>query len=239
MKPLLDRIQAVCANGDALVRIRQFLGHQAIELPVGIDVDLFTTGSSSVRAQLGWCDSHFVIGYAGRLSHIKGVDILTAAFRQIINKNQDFRLLIVGDGEEQRPIKAKLFREIDAGLVHLEPAVEHERLCAWYRAMSLMVMPSRYENFSNSVLEALACGIPFLGADVGGNRMIAQSGVGWLFETESSSSLAAKIEAVFDDRAEREARGILARQYVQSHHLWSATAERLEQVLARLVEPDR
>jgi glycosyltransferase involved in cell wall biosynthesis len=239
MKPLLDRIQAVCANGDALVRIREFLGHHAIELPVGIDVDIFTAGSSSIRAQLGWSDNHFVIGYAGRLSHIKGVDILTAAFRQIINKNQNFRLLIVGDGEEQRPIKAELSREIAAGLVHLEPGVEHERLCDWYRAMSLMVMPSRYENFSNSVLEALACGTPFLGADVGGNRMIAQCGVGWLFESGSFSSLAAQIEAVFQDKPEREARGTLARQYVKNHHLWSASAERLEQVLQRLVEQSR
>ena len=190
-----------------------------------------TPGQVHVRAQLGWSENHFVIGYAGRLSHIKGVDILASAFRQLAGKNQNFRLLIVGDGEEQGPIKAGLSREIAAGLVHLEPGVEHERLTAWYRAMSLMVMPSRYENFSNSVLEALACGTPVLGADVGGNRMIAQCGVGWLFETGSSTALAAKIEAVFDDRAGRAVHGTLARQYVESHHLWSATAERLEQVL--------
>ncbi len=235
MKPLLDQIQAVCANGDALARIKEFLGDHAIELPVGIDVDLFNAGSSTVRAQLGWSENHFVIGYAGRLSHIKGVDILASAFRQLAGKNQNFRLLIVGDGEEQGPIKAGLSREIAAGLVHLEPGVEHERLTAWYRAMSLMVMPSRYENFSNSVLEALACGTPVLGADVGGNRMIAQCGVGWLFETGSSTALAAKIEALFEERAGRAVHATLARQYVESHHLWSATADRLEQLLERLL----
>ena len=124
LEPVLRDIHAVCANGDALLRVREFLDDHVIELPVGIDVDLFTAGSSSVRAQLGWSDSDFVIGYVGRLSHIKGVDILTAAFRQLIKKNQKFRLLIVGHGDQQRSIRVELSREIDAGLVHLEPGVE-------------------------------------------------------------------------------------------------------------------
>ena len=57
--------------------------------------------------------------------------------------------------------------------------------------MNVFVMPSRYENFSNAVLEALACGVPFLVSDVGGNRCLAEDEGGWHFTPGSADSLGA------------------------------------------------
>lgn len=235
LRSLLHTVHAVCANGDALIRLREILGDQATELPVGINSDLFSPGPSFIRSKLGWSDEHFVLGYVGRLAYIKGVDLLAEAFRQLASKCPQARLLILGSGEEEHSIRSQIQGEIARGRAHMAGDVDHDRLGEWYRSMNLLVMPSRYENFSNSVLEALACGVPFLGANVGGNRMMADRGVGWTFEVGSASSLAAKVEEITRDRAELEARGILARQWVQSHHLWSVAAERLEQVFARLV----
>src|SRR5262245_12942716 len=50
LEPILRSVQGVCANGDALVRIRAFLGDHAIELPIGVDSELFKPGPSSVRS---------------------------------------------------------------------------------------------------------------------------------------------------------------------------------------------
>ena len=103
-----------------------------------------------------------------------------------------------------------------------------------HRAMDLLVMPSRYENYSNAVLEALACGVPFVGSDVGGNRMLSDVGAGWLFEPDSPASLAAAIHGALADTDLLRARGEKGRAYVCARFDWSATAHRLEDILTNL-----
>jgi glycosyltransferase involved in cell wall biosynthesis len=231
LAPILHAIHAVCANGDALAQIRHFLSDQAIELPVGLDIQLFKPGESSIRASLGWTEQHRVVGYVGRLTHLKGVDLLSAAFRQVSqNAAVNARLLIVGNGEEERAARAILAKEIAHGLVHIEPGVNHDQLPEWYRAMDILAMPSRYENFSNAILEAMACGIPFLASNVGGNKIIGKSGAGWLFESESISSLVGSLNCCLNGCPELQGRGKIGADYVRSRHSWVASAERLERI---------
>jgi glycosyltransferase involved in cell wall biosynthesis len=222
--------QAVCSNGDALIQIRKFLGDHAIELPVGLDHQVFKPGPTTVRKRLGWSIGDRVIGYVGRLHHIKGVDLLSTAFRQVIKTLPTARLLIIGSGEEENNIRRDLGNEILRGIAHIERDVVHESLPEWYRAMDLLIMPSRYENYSNALLEAMACEKPFLGSDVGGNRMMAGTGAGWLFKPGSASSLIANLEEILKDGSELKERGTIGSRYVQSHHSWSASAQYLENV---------
>ena len=124
LKATLLALPAVCANGDALDCLRAFLGDHAIELPIGINEQLFRPGSTPVRAELGWTEHNVVMGYVGRLHHLKGVDLLAAAFREISRVRPDARLLIVGSGEEERTIRAILAKEIAQNIVHIEPEME-------------------------------------------------------------------------------------------------------------------
>ncbi len=178
MAPVLRAVHAVCANGDALKRIRKFLGNHAIELPIGVDTNRFRPEGPTIRSNLRWKSQDRVIGYVGRLTRFKGVDLLASAFQEISHNLPDVKLLIVGSGAEEKFFRSALAEEIADGRVHLEPDVDHEKLSDWYRAMDLFVMPSRYENFSNSMVEAMACGIPFVASDIGGNKLLADTGSG-------------------------------------------------------------
>jgi glycosyltransferase involved in cell wall biosynthesis len=231
--PVLRKIHTVCANGDALKRIRTFLGEHTTELPVGLDQQLFAPGPASARSSLGWTAEHKIVGYVGRLSRIKGVDILAEGFRRFSRKRRDARLLFVGTGEEEKNLRAMLKLELAGGLVHFAGDVPHEGLPHWYRAMDLLVMPSRYENYSNAILEGLACGIPFVGSDVGGNRALYETGAGWLFEPNSFDSLASAIDEALADPEKRKARGDKGRSHVDGRYSWAATAQRLEAILQR------
>jgi glycosyltransferase involved in cell wall biosynthesis len=228
---LLRAVHAVCTHDDALVRTRAFLGDQARELPLGLETQTFTPGASLVRSALGWTDGHVVLGYVGRLTHLKGVDLLAAAFPEIARDVPKARLLVVGSGQQQRHVRAALASETARGVVHFEMDVSHEQLPEWYRAMDLIVMPSRYENLSNSLLEALACGIPFVASDTGGNRKLAESGAGWLFEPESVPSLRQCLRHVLENCAELKVRGQLGPGFVRRQKSWAASAERLEAIL--------
>jgi glycosyltransferase involved in cell wall biosynthesis len=231
LMPALRAVHAVCANGDALAHLREFLGDDAIELPIGFDSEIFMPGPSSVRPALGWTEQHWVVGFVGRLVHIKGVDLLASAFRDIARTIPGARLLIVGSGENARKIRTILAKELASGIVHMKPDVNHEEMPQWYRAMDVLIMPSRYENFSNAILEAMACGIPVLASDVGGNRAVSETGAGWLFEPESVSALSACLCRVVENRAELKARGEMGARYVRQRYSWAASAERLEKIV--------
>ena len=154
---------------------------------------------SGVRERLGWTTDNWVIGYVGRLAYIKGIDLLADAFRKIRKTIPHARLLLVGSGEEEGKLRSRLHSELAEGTLHIESDVPHDLLAEWYRAMDLFVMPSRYENYSNAVLEALACGVPFLVSDVGGNRCLVETEGGWLFAQGSADSLAQTLHSIAEN----------------------------------------
>jgi len=229
--PVLRKPHAVCANGDALVQTQKFLGDHAIELPIGVDTTIFSPGITSIRQALGWTDRHCVIGYVGRLTPLKGVDLLATAFHEISRMVPDARLLILGNGEQANLIQSLLREELLRGIVHMESDVSHEHLADYYRAMDLFVMPSRYENFSNAILEALACGVPFLASDVGGNRILAKAVGGVLFQEDSVRSLAISLRQTSERALEMKAQGLFGAEYVRQKYTWSASAECLEHII--------
>ena len=105
----------------------------------------------------------------------------------------------------------------------------------WYRAMDLFVMPSRYENCSNAIVEAMACGIPFLAADIGGNTSLRDTGGGWLFQRESVSSLTSCLGRILEDRPEMKVRGQSGSTYARGRCSWASSAQCLEELMvARL-----
>ena len=110
--------------------------------------------------------------------------------------------------------------------------MSQDQLPRWYRAMDMLVMPSRYETLSNAVLEAMACGVPFVASEVGGSKELAKTHAGWLFEPESVSSLARLLTSIIDDRAELKARGERGSRHVRQHYSWQASAVRLENIIA-------
>lgn len=236
LAPLLKGIHAVCANGDALRHIRAFLGDHAMELPIGLDGDVFKPGQSVARQRLGWTNAEWVIGYVGRLAYVKGIDLLAEAFKKLLSSIPQARLLIIGSGEEEGKLRAALKEEIVGRLVHMEVDVPHERLADWYRAMDLFVMPSRYENYSNAVLEALACGVPFLGSDIGGNQRLAERARGWLFTNGSSDSLARTLSSIADGSCPVRNGSAGIGEQLRQNLSWDMSARRLEEIVASCLQ---
>lgn len=140
------------------------------------------------------------IGVAGRLEHIKGMDLILPAFAQLHDRIPNARLLIVGDGS----LRENMYRQAEA--LHVQNAVEwagrihQEQLAAFYNRMDLFWMPSRSEGFGLSALEAMACGCPVIASGVGGLPELIHDGhCGILIPAEDSHALTEQSLKVLSD----------------------------------------
>jgi L-malate glycosyltransferase len=150
-------------------------------------------------------DSGYVFGYVGRLSNEKGVDILMKAFAHLSATYPEISLLVVGDGEE-RELLDKSFhdtswwpRVIFVGAQTWDNAMRH------LSAMDAVIVPSRFEGFGLSAVEAMAASKPVVASDTGGLAEIVVNGKsGLLFRNEDVSDLAGMMEVVLTDSEKSE-----------------------------------
>jgi glycosyltransferase involved in cell wall biosynthesis len=143
----------------------------------GIDSGLFRPGSRfQARSRLGLRSYAPLILFVGNLLPVKGPELLIEACGKLAHEGIEFGCCLVGQG----PLRTKLERLIrDQGLgarVTLCGPVHHEQLPDWFRAASVLALPSLSEGVPNVLLEALACGTPFVASKVGGVPEIAHLG---------------------------------------------------------------
>src|SRR5207302_3139718 len=81
---------------------------------------------------------------------------------------------------------------------HFQPAAQD--VAPWLRAMDIFVLPSLSESFSNSLMEAMACGCCPIASDTGGNPELVRDGeAGLLFPAGDIGALAAHLTPVLND----------------------------------------
>lgn len=146
----------------------------------------------------------FVVGTVGRMVPVKDQLTLVRACARLVVANPSvakrLRLVIVGDG----PLRSDLEREavsLGIGDRMILPGAT-DSVAEWLRAMDLFVLPSLAEGISNTVLEAMATGIPVIATDVGGNADLVVDGrTGCLAKVGDAQGLSEAIWSyVADDR---------------------------------------
>jgi sugar transferase (PEP-CTERM/EpsH1 system associated) len=186
-------------------------------------------------------DNAFVIGSVGRLEEIKDYGTLVEAFLRLIASphpaHQRMRLLIVGDGPQRAACLETLTR---AGAAHRAwlPG-ERTDIAQLLRAMDLFVLPSLAEGSSNTILEAMATGLPVVATAVGGNPVLVHPGfTGILVPPRSPDLMAAAIADYcrIPDMAARH--GMRARSQVIANHSLPEMARGYLRVYDALAHPD-
>lgn len=125
----------------------------------------------------------------GSLFHVKGYDILIDAFAKIASVNNNFRLTIVGDGN-QRPLLQQLITKHNLqSMVSLVGRKSRAEVADILLNSDVYVSSSRNENFSVSVLEALSIGLPVVATICGGIRECINDSNGLLVPTENVDRL--------------------------------------------------
>jgi len=162
-------------------------------LTLAVDTSVFRPLSSAERSsvllELGLTPP--VVGFVGRFTEAKGLDVLLRAMEQV-KRSSDWSLLLLGSGEYGRRIRAWAANRGWSRRVCLR-LVKHDEVPRYLGAMDLLVAPSQTrrnwrEQFGRMLIEAFACGVPVIGSDSGeiphvigdAGRIVAEADVdGW------------------------------------------------------------
>lgn len=191
----------------------------------GVDTERFAP-SVAVR---GSHDETITVGTVGRLDPVKNQAQLLQACKALAASNpmlgSRLRVLIVGDGPLRQPLASL------AASLGLSDRVEfagarndtHELL----RRMDVFVLPSMNEGISNTILEAMATGLPVVAGRVGGNpELVEQDVTGHLYDPGATNALQDALLPYLVDPALRRAHGSAGRERAVQHFRLDSMVER-------------
>lgn len=207
-------------------------------IPNGIDPDdhVGEVDVSAFKAQHGLPEGCPVVGYVARLNVIKGPDVLIEAFASVVKTIPDAMLMLAGPDDGMKSTLEAQIRQLG-----LEDCVRFtgylsgsDRLAA-YRASDVYVLPSRYDIFGITVLEALLAQTPVIVSDhCGLADVVHDAGLGRVAPGNDPAQLAEQIidTLVNEESAREQARH--ARDYVFDHYHWNAIADQWETLYCSL-----
>lgn len=175
--------------------------NQITVIPNGIDSSEFHTlpEIGRFREKYGIGPTERVVLYLGRIHRIKGLDVLVSAFAEVAKEVDNARLVIVGpdDGFLARVKKSIRELRLENRTLFTGPLYGIDKLEA-YVDSNVFVLPSRYDMFPNSVLEAMACGTPIIVSDRCGIKD-KLGGAGLVFRFDSEQLKLALLRVLNDE----------------------------------------
>ncbi|MCW9058162.1 MAG: TIGR03088 family PEP-CTERM/XrtA system glycosyltransferase [Gammaproteobacteria bacterium] len=219
-RPLIHRYVPLSRDLEAYLRGPVGVPESRIRLICnGVDTQRFRPGA--IRAGVlpsGFAgEDSLVIGTVGRLETVKDQLTLVKAFVELVRslpEGERLRLVLVGEGSLRAAIEALLAETGLARQVWLAGA--RDDVPALMAALDLFVLPSLAEGISNTVLEAMACGLPVVATRVGGNAELVEEGkTGFLVERDDPTAMAAALAGYVHDSVLRQDHGAAARQRIE------------------------
>ncbi|SCK50485.1 D-inositol-3-phosphate glycosyltransferase [Streptomyces sp. AmelKG-E11A] len=217
-------------------------GKTAVVHP-GVNLDRFrpADGRLAARARLGLPPNALVPLFAGRIQPLKAPDILLRAVAVLLAERPGLRHRLVvpvvggpsGSGLARPEGLQKLAARLGiADVVRFRPPVGQDELADWFRAASVLVMPSYNESFGLCAIEAQATGTPVLAAAVGGLPVAVRDGhTGFLIPGHDPIAYARVLGAFADDPAMSFRMGAEAARHAESFG-WDRAASTTSDVYA-------
>lgn len=223
-----DRLIAnTSEEADELVRHYDAAPAKVAVVHPGVNLDRFrpADGRAAARARLDLPQDALIPVFAGRIQPLKAPDILLRAVAVLLDDRPDLRSRIVvpivggpsGSGLTKPEGLQKLAARLGiADVVRFRPPVDQDQLADWFRAASVLVMPSYSESFGLVAIEAQAAGTPVLAAAVGGLPVaVRDTETGYLVRGHNPADYARVLRAFADDPALTPRMGAAAARHAQ------------------------
>ncbi len=170
-----------------------------------------------------------------RIDSNKGHDLLLKAYARVRREIPDIHLVIGGGSPEPQPREAEVFHRMEeiigelgiAESVHIVGYVEDEVLPLYYREAELFALPSLFEPFGMTALEAMACATPVVASKFGGIRNVIESGRnGLLVDSENDTEFAEAMVGLLSDPDRADKIGRAGCGTIREEYSWEAIAQK-------------
>ncbi len=214
------------------------VGEDKIEIvPNGIDLSEYEAPPrrGEFRKKYGIKDDEKIVLYLGRIHEIKGIDLLVNAFAEIVEELDNVKLIIVGPDDGFLSILKRQIEGLKIGnkILFTGPIYGRDKLEAYVDA-DVYVLPSVYETFPTTVLEAWACGTPVIITDRCGIADIVDGRAGCVVEYDKDQMRNAIIKILSDEELRRGFREE-GRKLVKNEFGWEGVVLDIEKIYLSLI----
>jgi glycosyltransferase involved in cell wall biosynthesis len=192
-------------------------------IPQGVDVERYRPAAdrAALRSELGAAVDEPVLVFLGSLVERKGIDLLLAAWEQIQRARPAARLWLIGrdrfedDAPAERFLKSCLAAVPPQALARIRRFGVRDDAERCLQAADVFLFPSRREGFGTAIVEAMACGLPCVVAELRGITdyiFAAPTECGIVVPREDPTALANAVLALLSDAGRAAAIGAAARE---------------------------
>ena len=200
-------------------------------IPMGVDPTMFVPGSDTTIDESSGPNLLFV----GRLAEKKGLCFLIRAIKEVRTNYPNMKLTIIGDGRIRAYLEA-LTGKLDLGaIIEFKGSVANETLPVYFHQADIFVIPSIVDSLGDQeglpvvLLEAAACGVPFIATNVGGiTDFVTDNETGLLVEPKSVDQLADAIRRLSGDDLLRASISQAGRALVENRFSWDSVVARFD-----------
>ena len=238
-----DRILAECPQDeDDLIELYGAEPARIVRVPCGFSPDEFwPVGKAIARFAVGCRPGERILLQLGRMVPRKGVDNAIRGFASLLRRHAvDARLLIVGGGSEKpdpvvTPELGRLKRiaaqEGVLGRVSFVGGRGRDQLKYYYSAADAFITTPQYEPFGITPVEAMACGTPVVGSEVGGIKYTVRHGqTGYLVPPANPRALGERLVHLYRNPHLLESFGRQALRRARRLFTWQRVAEQIAEV---------
>ena len=201
----------------------------------GIDTEIWQRerGKPILREELGLSDNQFLVGTVARITAEKDFPTFYQVARLVCDQIATATFVVVGDGHGDELLRAR--QEVaQLGLQKNIHFTGHRNdLVDIYASLDVFLMTSTTEGMPNTLLEAMAMGIPAVATTVGGIPELLPDGEGgYLVEPGNAQALAEHVARLINDASLRQSLGIAARHRIEKHFSFRRRVHLMEEYYA-------
>ena len=215
-------------------------GSRIVVCHLGVDSDLWKPDRlvrARIRTELGVAREALLMVFAGRLAPEKQPSVLAETARALLRSGRDMVVVIAGDGPDRSWLETyRIDHFLEDQLVMLG-SVSAARVLELLQAADLFFLPSAREGIALSIFEAMACSLPVVAADVGGQAELVTPTTGILIDrgqaTDEVEGYVAAIDALASSSEQRRNMGAAGRARIVEFFTLSAMNDRFDRAIER------